>query len=129
MMWFTSVRADGQPECVPVWFMWRDDDTILIYSQPTAQKLRKIQVNSKVAMALDVSDLGRDNIRMNGVAAVSEGELSAANNEAYLAKYLERICALFESPERFSGIFSVALIVTPHRILSPSPGRGVAYAE
>ena len=31
--WLTTVRADGQPQSVPVWFLW-DGDAFLIYSQP-----------------------------------------------------------------------------------------------
>lgn len=27
--WLTTVRADGQPQSVPVWFLW-DGDTFLI---------------------------------------------------------------------------------------------------
>jgi len=30
MAWLTTVRANGQPECVPVWFLLQDDDTVLI---------------------------------------------------------------------------------------------------
>ena len=29
----TTVRSDGQPQTVPVWFLW-DDEGFLIYSQP-----------------------------------------------------------------------------------------------
>ncbi|HEV8529298.1 MAG TPA: pyridoxamine 5'-phosphate oxidase family protein, partial [Actinomycetes bacterium] len=31
--WLTTVRPTGQPDTVPVWFLWRDN-AILIYSQP-----------------------------------------------------------------------------------------------
>jgi predicted pyridoxine 5'-phosphate oxidase superfamily flavin-nucleotide-binding protein len=33
MAWLTTVRADGRPDSVPVWFLLRDDETILMYSQ------------------------------------------------------------------------------------------------
>jgi PPOX class probable F420-dependent enzyme len=39
--WMTTVRSDGQPQTVPVWFLW-DDEGFLIYSQPTRQKPKKL---------------------------------------------------------------------------------------
>ena len=43
--WFTSVRPSGQPVGVPVGFLIKDDDTILVYSQPGKDKLRNIAAN------------------------------------------------------------------------------------
>jgi predicted pyridoxine 5'-phosphate oxidase superfamily flavin-nucleotide-binding protein len=40
MAWLTTVRPDGRPDSVPVWFLLRDDETILIYSQAAKIKLR-----------------------------------------------------------------------------------------
>jgi PPOX class probable F420-dependent enzyme len=31
--WLTTVRADGQPQSVPVWFLYKDG-AFLLYSQP-----------------------------------------------------------------------------------------------
>ena len=42
--WMTTVRSDGQPQTVPVWFLW-DDGGFLIYSQPNRQKLKNISKN------------------------------------------------------------------------------------
>ena len=39
--WLTTVRADGQAQSSPVWFLW-DGDSFLLYSQPDAQKLRNV---------------------------------------------------------------------------------------
>jgi PPOX class probable F420-dependent enzyme len=114
--WLTTVRPDGQPVTVPVWFLQRNDETILVYSQPTSPKLRNISANPKVSFALDVSDLGRNVVRLEGVARLAEDIAPADQQSSYLAKYSERIAALFESPERFSALFSVALILTPTKL-------------
>jgi PPOX class probable F420-dependent enzyme len=45
--WLTTVRADGQPQSVPVWFLW-NDESFLIYSQPDRQKLRNISNNPRI---------------------------------------------------------------------------------
>jgi hypothetical protein len=42
MAWLTTVRPDGRPDSVPVWFLLRHDETVLIYSQPAKVKLRNI---------------------------------------------------------------------------------------
>jgi PPOX class probable F420-dependent enzyme len=42
IIWMTTVRSDGQPQSVPVWFFW-DGEEFLVYSQPGRQKLRNIE--------------------------------------------------------------------------------------
>src|SRR5215510_7223629 len=93
--WLTTVRPDGQPVSVPVWFLMREDGTILLYSQSGKVKLRNIVDNPKVSLALDVTDIGRNIVRIEGVARQTNDEPPANKQPAYLAKYIERIAALF----------------------------------
>ncbi|MBZ0289753.1 MAG: pyridoxamine 5'-phosphate oxidase family protein, partial [Anaerolineae bacterium] len=55
-IWLTTVRADGTPQSVPVWYLW-DGKTFLIYSQPTAQKLKNIAQNPKVSIIFAHTDV------------------------------------------------------------------------
>jgi PPOX class probable F420-dependent enzyme len=118
MAWLTTVRPDGQPVTLPVWFLQREDETILVYSQPGSAKLRNIRTNPKVSLVLDVCDLGRNIVRIEGTAAPADNEVPAHQQPAYLAKYTERIAALFETPERFGTLFSAATIITPAKLQS-----------
>jgi PPOX class probable F420-dependent enzyme len=117
MAWLTTVSPAGKPESVPVWFLLREDDeTILIYSQPGKPKLRYLQQNPQVALGLDVTDLGRDIIRIDGEAR-EVPEVGPADQEPnYRAKYAERIGALFGDAERFAAMYSVPLLITPRRL-------------
>jgi PPOX class probable F420-dependent enzyme len=116
MAWLTTVRPDGQPVTVPVWFVLREDEAILLYSKPKSAKLRNIADNPRVSLALDVSDLGRNIVRLEGIAASVDDQPAADGNPAYLAKYTERIAAMFGSPEQFAAQFSTAVIITPTKL-------------
>jgi PPOX class probable F420-dependent enzyme len=116
MAWLTTVRPDGRPDSVPVWFLLRADETILVYSQAAKVKLRNISHNPRVALGLDVTDLGRDIIRIDGTAEHVPGFPAADQVPEYVVKYAERIGAMFGTPSRFAALYSEALIITPNRL-------------
>ena len=115
MAWLTTVSPAGKPDSVPVWFLLRDDDTVLVYSQPSKAKLRNIDANPNVALGLDVTDIGRDVIRIEGTAVRATDHPPADRVPEYVAKYVERIGAIFGTPERFAEAFSEAIVITPRK--------------
>ncbi|MGA7834574.1 MAG: TIGR03667 family PPOX class F420-dependent oxidoreductase [Acidimicrobiales bacterium] len=118
MAWLTTVRPNGQPVSVPVWFLLRDDETILIYSQRSKAKLENIRENPRVALGLDATDIGRDIIRIEGTAMHSP-ELPAADCvPEYAAKYAERIAAMFGTPARFAELFCEPVLITPRHLFT-----------
>ena len=116
MAWLTTVSPSGRPQSVPVWFLVQDDGTILVYSEPGKAKLRSIEANPHVALGLDVTDIGRDVIRFQGTAEHVPGHPPADEVPAYLSKYVERIAAIFGTPENFARSFSEAIVITPTRL-------------
>jgi len=116
MAWLTTVNTSGRPDSVPVWFLVRDDSTILVYSQPGKAKLRNIDANPNVALGLDVTDIGRDIIRIEGTAVTAPEHPRADRVPEYSAKYTERIGAIFGTAERFAELFSEAIVITPSRL-------------
>ena len=112
MAWLTTVSPAGKPDTVPVWYLLRDDETILIYSRPGKAKLRNIDHDPAVALGLDVTDLGRDVIRLEGAATRRPDTPPADQVPEYVAKYVERIAAIFGTAERFAELFSEAVVVT-----------------
>ncbi len=116
MAWLTTVRPDGRPDSVPVWFLLRDDETILIYSQPAKIKLRNVSRNPAVSLGLDVTDLGRDIIRIDGTAEHVPEFPAADLVPEYVVKYAERMAANFGTAAQFAALYSEAMIITPHRL-------------
>jgi PPOX class probable F420-dependent enzyme len=116
MAWLTTVRPDGRPDTVPVWFLVQEDETILVYSQPGKMKLRNIVGNPNVALGLDVTDIGRDIVRVEGTAEHVPGFPRADQVPQYVAKYTERIGAIFGTVSRFAELYPEALVITPARL-------------
>jgi PPOX class probable F420-dependent enzyme len=116
MAWLTTVRPDGRPVSVPVWFLVCDDETVLVYSKPNTPKLRNLEHNPNVTLGLDVTDLGRDVIRLDGTAEYVEKVAPADQNRQYVAKYIERIGAIFGTAETFAALYSVPVVITPTRL-------------
>ena len=113
--WLTTVRADGQAQSSPVWFLW-DGQTFLLYSQPGAQKVRNLAANPKVALHLGDDGAGGDIVTVEVTAALEPGTPRADRVEGYLAKYREAIEALGTEPGPFARTYSTAIRVRPTRV-------------
>src|SRR5438477_569613 len=85
LAWLVTVRPDGRPEPLPVWFLW-DGDSFLVYSQAGKRKLRNIEQNPSVALHLDGNGRGGDIIVVAGEARVSD-DPPADQVPDYVAKY------------------------------------------
>src|SRR5512132_209562 len=113
--WLTTVRADGQAQASPVWFLW-DGETFLLYSQPGAQKVRNLAANPKVALHLGDDGNGGDVVSFEGTATVEPDGPRADRVDGYLAKYQAAIEALGYEPGPFARTYSLAIRVRPTRV-------------
>ena len=113
IIWITTVRADGQPQASPVWFLWQHGKFFL-HSKPD-QKVRNIGAHPRVALHLNDHD-GGDVVTIEGTAEVLAGDSAANVRPDYLAKYREAIPQLGLTPEQMLAAYPVAFQVTPTRI-------------
>lgn len=115
IVWLTTVSPKGQPQSVPVWFLW-DGETVLIYSQPNKSKIRNIQHNPRVALNLNSDFRGNDVVRLQGRAVIDTSTGPATNVPPMIEKYREGIRRIGDTPEGFANEYSVAIRVTPTRV-------------
>jgi PPOX class probable F420-dependent enzyme len=114
--WLTTVGPDGTPQPSPIWFLW-DGETVLIYSQSKAPKLRHVAANPRVSLHLNGDTHGGDIVILTGEARIDERTPPAHQVPAYLEKYTAGITTgLGMTPEQFAGEYSVAIRFTPSRL-------------
>jgi len=118
-LWFTTVRDDGTPQPTPVWFIY-ENDTFLIYTMNSAQKLRNLADNPRVALSYTDSHDAETFLVIMGDAAVDRGVPPASKHPAYYAKYATGIPEIGMTPEQFDANFPVTIRVTPKRVRTES---------
>jgi PPOX class probable F420-dependent enzyme len=115
VVWLTTVRADGQAQSTPVWFLWAGD-TFLLYSQPGAQKVRNLAANPRVSLHLNDDGDGGDVVTFEGEATPEPDTPRADRVDGYLDKYRTAIAALGYEPGPFARTYSTAIRVRPTRV-------------
>ena len=118
VIWLTTVRADGQPQSTPVWFLWDGERNLLIMSQPNKPKLRNIASNPRISLHFDDHD-GDDVVALECEATVATETISGEEHSAYIEKYSDLIAALGMTPDSFSAEYSVPVRARIARARAP----------
>ena len=115
LLWLTTVTRDGSPQPSLIWFHW-DGETVLIYSQPNAPKLRNIAANPQVSLNFQANAEGEDVVVLNGEAVVDPSAPTSNLHDAYRRKYARGTVQIGMTPESLAAEFSVAIRVTPSKV-------------
>ena len=127
VIWLGTVRPDGRPRNVPVWFAWHDP-MVLIFSMPKTAKVRDVRLSPAVSLALDSADGGQDIVLAEGRAELitHAGAHPHFLGEHFRHKYA---AALGDQPfEEWRAQFSQPVLVHVQRIIAwHRTPDGVAY--
>jgi PPOX class probable F420-dependent enzyme len=127
IIWLGTVRPDGRPHSVPVWFAWHDP-MVLIFSMPKTAKVGNVRLSPAVSLALDSADRGQDIVLAEGRAELIAG---ADRHPHFLASKLREKCAQSlgaMSFEQWRSTFSQPLLIHVNRIIAwTRTATGVAY--
>ncbi len=121
VVWLSTVRPDGSPHLVPIWFSW-DGREILIASKPNAQKVRNLRANPDVMLALGEAEEDFDVGLLEGRAELLDAPSAAVLPASHLAKYRRQVAAIGLSPAEFLATYSQVIRIVPTRFL-PWHGR------
>jgi PPOX class probable F420-dependent enzyme len=111
--WLTTVKPDGQPQSMPVWFVW-DGEEILVYGDHRARRNENLASNPKVGFHLPDNGNGQDIVAIEGIARVDSQHPGVPDNPAYLAKYGDWIDGM-GGPAKIAETYNVPIRITPTR--------------
>jgi PPOX class probable F420-dependent enzyme len=119
VIWLNSVRPDGRPHSVIVWYLWTGSE-ILIFSMPNNQKIRNLRQNPNVVLALDNTKNGGDGITIEGKAELLDGATISVATPEYVQKYAAMIQDIGYTPEAMAAAYSQPIRITPikYRVIS-----------
>jgi PPOX class probable F420-dependent enzyme len=109
--WLTTVTPDGQPQTLPVWFVW-EHGTILIYSKKVAVRNRNLRLNPKVSFHLADHE-GGSILEIEGEAALDPDAPPSKDHAAYSAKYAELLARYGWTPEYLSAEYPHPYRIVP----------------
>ncbi|MEO8230147.1 MAG: pyridoxamine 5'-phosphate oxidase family protein [Chloroflexota bacterium] len=116
VVWLSSVRPDGGPHVVPLWFLW-DRRSILVFSKPGAQKVRNIRAEPRVMVAVGEPGLAFDVELVDAVAELAAQPTSRVLPDEFAHKYADLADRAGITFDRFAAIYEQPIWIRPTRWL------------
>jgi len=116
VIWLSSIRPDRRPHVLPVWFVW-DGGSILLFSKPHAQKVRNLERDPAVMVAIGQPGLDFDVELVEGIGELEAVPTRDLMPESFVSKY----CALMArggiTPDAYAAVYSQPIRIHPRRWL------------
>lgn len=120
--WLSSVRRDGSPHLVPVWFHW-DGEQVVAFSKPHAKKVENLRIDPRVMIAIGTPGPGFDVELIEADAELPETRAAECMPSGFAAKYAELLRRAGLTVQRFAEVYSQPIVLRPRRFLEYG-GRG-----
>ena len=116
VVWLSSIRPDGRPHLAPLWFLW-DGQSILVFSKPHAQKVRNLQADPRVMVAVGEPGVEFDVELIEAMAELPKTPTRRLLPEAFASKYAELAARAGVTFDRFAAVYSQPIWLRPTRWL------------
>jgi PPOX class probable F420-dependent enzyme len=115
-VWLSSMRPDGRPHVVPVWFNW-DGRVFDLFSKPNAQKVRNLREHPDVMLAVGQPNEEFDVELVEGRAAIIASPTAEVIRPAMFEKYADLMARAALDTDTFVTTYSQPVQITPTRFL------------
>jgi PPOX class probable F420-dependent enzyme len=116
IVWLSTVRPDGAPHIVPIWFWW-DGDALLVFSKPDAQKVRNLRARPAAMLALGDAEEDFDVGLIEGRAEILDRPTRDVMPAAHLEKYAEQMAAIGLTAAEYAETYSLVIRIVPDRFV------------
>jgi PPOX class probable F420-dependent enzyme len=116
IVWLSTVRPDGTPHVVPVWFWW-DGEALLVFSKPNAQKVRNLEAGSSVMLGIGDADEDFDIGLFEGRAEILDRPTAEVLPAGHLAKYATQMHGIGLDAAEYIDTYSLVIRITPSHYL------------
>ncbi len=120
-VWLSTVRSDGTPHLVPIWFSW-DGERVFVASKPQAVKVRNLRLHPRLMLALGEPDEDFDVGLVEAVAELPTATTRELLPPGHLEKYRDRMAAIGLDVDEYLDTYSQPILIRPTRFL-PWHGR------
>ena len=111
--WLTTVAKSGQPVPKLVWFYF-DGSDVVIYSMPSAAKVRHIKAHPRVSLNLDSDGDGAGIIALGGDATIEAVDVDGRDDGPFWEKY-KADAERFELADAFAA-YSTRIKITVDKV-------------
>jgi PPOX class probable F420-dependent enzyme len=122
VVWLSSVRPDGRPHLVPVWFHW-DGEQIVAFSKPNARKVGNLRDQPHVMLAVGTPGPDFEVELIEATAELPKAPAADVMPSAFGTKYRELLRRAGLSLQRYAEVYSQPIVLRPTRFLGYG-GRG-----
>ena len=116
VVWLSSVRPDGRPHVVPVWFMW-DGESILVFSKPGAQKVTNVRADPRVMVAVGEPGVAFDVELVDAIAELAQEPTAVLLPQTFARKYAALAERAGITVDGFAATYSQSIWIRPTRWL------------
>jgi PPOX class probable F420-dependent enzyme len=116
VVWLSTVRPDGGPHLVPIWFWW-DGEALLVFSKPGAQKVRNLRAHPSLMLALGDAEDDFDVGLMRGRAVLLDRPTGEVLPMAHLDKYADKLASIGLGAEEYAATYSQVIRIVPDTYL------------
>lgn len=116
IIWLGSIRPDGRPHLVPVWFDW-DGEKLTVFSEPDNQKIANMRHDHRVILAHDDTHGGGDVVLFEGEATLTDERASDVISAAYVEKYGAQMETMGLNRDSMASQYSQVIRIEPTRFM------------